>query len=295
MYRKINRLIQSQPTSDGQGVQLSRALTPSMEGIDPFLLLDEISSDDSADYIGGFPEHPHRGFETVTYMLQGKMRHRDHMGNEGLLEDGSVQWMTAGRGVIHSEMPEQTEGVLHGFQLWLNLPSKDKMQAAAYQEFAAEDFPVIYLGDKPQLSESSSQVKVIAGTFSQGAKQAQIKTEGPVKNIATDAHYYDVQLNRGDDLSFDTPQEHTVLLYCYQGQMTIAGKTLKQGQTALLTEGDAVQLQALDDARFLSLSATPIGEPVVNYGPFVMNSSEEIEQAILDYQQGNLTEERAAC
>ncbi|NRB39925.1 MAG: pirin family protein [Pseudomonadales bacterium] len=278
MQRLIKNVITSRATSDGAGVKLQRAITPSVANIDPFLMLDEISSDQGQDYIAGFPDHPHRGFETVTYMLQGKMRHKDHLGNEGVLEDGAVQWMTAGRGVIHSEMPEQTEGLLHGFQLWINLPAKDKMQPAAYQEYASDDFPIVNIS-------ASSSIKVMAGTLIQGDN----KVTGPVKNIATEAQYFDIRLSQDDVVAIPTKTTHTVLLYCFKGQLEIAGKVLAQGQTAVLSPGDLLSIKALEDAAFLFLSAQPIGEPVVNYGPFVMNTAAEIEQAIQDYHHGCLT------
>ena len=280
MKRTIEQWIQSRPTSDGVGVKLQRALSPGMRNIDPFLMLDEISSDNSADYIGGFPPHPHRGFETVSYMLQGKMRHKDHLGNEGVIDDGAVQWMTAGRGVIHSEMPEQTEGVLHGFQLWLNLPSAHKMKDAAYQEYQAEQFPVNHFGINVQ-----SSLKVIAGSFEFDGKEF----TGPVENIVTEAKFYDIDLKSDDDIDIATDKDHTVLLYCFEGEIEIEGKLLKKGQTAKTSPGETLSLTAKDDARLLYLSAKPIGEPVVAYGPFVMNTEQEIQEAIADYNAGRLT------
>ncbi len=281
--RQIDNIFQGRPTSDGAGVKLYRAFTPSVPNIDPFLMLDEISSDNSSDYMGGFPDHPHRGFETVSYMLQGKIRHTDHLGNEGLLEDGAVQWMTAGRGVIHAEMPEKTDDGLHGFQLWINLPSHLKMQPAKYQEYSSDSFPVVCFGNQPAFNH----VKVIAGRFIQ-TKHTTEGVKGPVTNIATHANYYDITIGKDQVLSFSTYPEHTVLLYCFEGSINIAGKILHNGQTAKLSYGEEVSLKAEVDARLLVLTGKPIGEPVVNYGPFVMNTSEEIDQAIRDYQTGNL-------
>ena len=277
MKRVVQNVINSRPTSDGVGVKLFRALSPGVTNIDPFLMLDEISSDDSADYMGGFPSHPHRGFETVTYMLKGKMRHKDHLGNEGILKDGSVQWMTAGRGVIHSEMPEQTEGVLHGFQLWVNLPSKEKMKPAAYQEFSADEFSTVTFG-----GANESSVKVITGEIEQNSQVL----SGPVKNIATDPKFFDVDLKANDQYDFEVNDAHTVLVYCFEGTIEIAGQEIVQGQTAKMGKGDVVSIKSIKDARFLFLSAKPIGEPVVSYGPFVMNTEEEIRQAIADYYSG---------
>jgi len=273
--RSILRLVNSQATRDGDGVKIRRVVTSGdMGSLDPFLLLDEIASDDAADYIGGFPSHPHRGFETVTYMLEGGFRHKDHMGNEGHLGPGGVQWMTAGRGVIHSEMPEQEEGRLHGFQLWVNLPAKDKMQPARYQEFGAENIPEVNL-------ESGGRVRVIAGSFR--------GVSGPVNKVVTKPSYFDISL--ADKTSIEVPTKgYTALVYVYKGGVSIEGQLVKKGQLAQLQEGERVVMAAVEDAGLLFLSAEPINEPVVNYGPFVMNTREEIEQAISDYRAGVLTD-----
>lgn len=273
--RQILRILPAMPTSDGDGVKIRRvAAHGNMALLDPFLLVDEIAADDAADYIGGFPPHPHRGFETITYMLEGQMRHTDHMGNEGLLKAGGVQWMTAGRGVIHAEMPEQNEGRLHGFQIWINLPARDKMQPARYQEFDPQQIPGISL-------PGGGQARVITGSL-QG-------TSGPVSGIATQPLYFDIRLPAGSRLDVPVPQGHTVLLYCYGGDIGIAGKPLQQGQLAQLGDGDSVAISATSDARLLLLAGQPLNEPIANYGPFVMNSREEIEQAIADYRNGTLT------
>jgi hypothetical protein len=208
-------------------------------------------------------------------MLEGKMRHTDHMGNEGLLVSGGVQWMTAGKGVIHAEMPEQEEGLMHGFQLWVNLPAKDKMQPARYQEFAPESIPQLTL-------DNGGYVKVIAGTFN--------NVEGPVRNIATKASYFDVFLPANTAINIAIPSEHTALVYSYAGNIAIAGKPLLQGQLAQTENGSELQIQATTDTHFLVLSGQPIKEPIANYGPFVMNTHEEIEQAIRDYRNGTLTD-----
>ena len=274
--RHILRILPAQPTHDGDGVKINRvAIGGNMQLLDPFLMLDEFRSDDAADYIGGFPPHPHRGFETVTYMLDGRMRHTDHIGNEGLLVSGGVQWMTAGKGVIHSEMPEQTEGRMHGFQLWVNLPAKDKMQAARYQEFEPDSIPVVAL-------ENGGSAKIIAGEL-QGVS-------GPVKDIATRPSYFDIQLPLDKSIDMATPAGHTVLVYAYTGQLLIDGKPLQQGQLAQLSDGDNLVINAQQDSHFLLLMGKPIGEPIAHYGPFVMNTHDEIEQAIRDYRNGRLTD-----
>ena len=286
--RTLQQRIKAQSTSDGDGVHIYRIAGRQLNDLlDPFLLLDEFRSDDSADYIGGFPSHPHRGFETVTYMLNGKMLHRDHMGYEGLLTDGGVQWMTAGRGVIHSEMPRQTDGLMHGFQLWLNLPASEKMKAANYQYFSAEDFPLVEL-------ETGGKIKVVAGqirtTFEPDEpviRAAHEVINGPVKGIATEPVYFDLQLNAGEQWSQSVPQDHTVLLYVYQGGTT----ELTQREMGIYTNGNSVEITAGSEGmKALFLAAQPLREPVKQYGPFVMNTDDEIRQAIDDYKMGRLTE-----
>ncbi len=274
--RKLQQRIPAQATSDGDGVHMYRIAGRHLnEVLDPFLLLDEFRSDDSADYIGGFPSHPHRGFETVTYMLTGKMRHRDHMGNEGLLSDGDVQWMTAGRGVIHSEMPEQTDGLLHGFQLWLNLPASDKMKPAHYQNFRASDLPVVVL-------ESGGKAKLVAGQIDQTDAMT-----GPVKGVVTEPVYFDLDLNADEQWSQTVPDDHTVLVYVYQG----ATSELSQREMGVYTDGNTVSITAGGDGvKAIFLAARPLREPISQYGPFVMNTEDEIKQAIDDYRQGRLTD-----
>ncbi len=280
--RQLEHTISAYPTSDGEGVKLKRCVSSTRKDmLDPFLLLDEFASDDASDYIGGFPEHPHRGFETVTYMLEGAMQHRDHLGNEGHLRPGSVQWMTAAHGIIHSEMPEQVEGRLHGFQLWLNLPAKDKMKPPHYQEFNAEEIPHVSLA-------GGGVAKVIAGDFVQGPK----KTTGPASGVATRPLYIDVMLPGQQEFNIPVAEMQTVLIYVYKNELHTGqpGKILRSGQLGKLVSGRHVHIEtgALD-SRFLLLAAEPLREPVAQWGPFVMNTREEVEQAIRDYRDGKLT------
>jgi hypothetical protein len=280
--RQLSAVITGQNTSDGAGVKLKRIVSQRQQNaFDPFILLDEFGSDQATDYIGGFPDHPHRGFETVTYMLAGAMLHRDHLGNEGHLRAGDVQWMTAAYGIIHSEMPEQENGLLHGFQLWINLPAKEKMKSPHYQEFAAAKIPQVELA-------GGGYIKVIAGEFVTETE----KISGPVTGVTTQPLYFDVSLSSRQQLDIPVDAQHTVLVYVYQGELAIgvSDKVLKAGQLGQLQNGDNLQLAAQDQpARFLVLAALPLNEPVVQSGPFVMNSSEEIEQAFRDYRNGVLT------
>ena len=280
--RQLDIIINGYDTSDGEGVKLKRCVSRNRKDLlDPFLLLDEFVSDEAADYIGGFPEHPHRGFETVTYMLAGSMLHRDHLGNEGHLLAGSVQWMTAAHGIIHSEMPEQDEGLLHGFQLWINLPASEKMKPPHYQEFSAEKIPHVFLPE-------GGYANVIAGDFIQGSN----KTAGPVSGVATQPLYLDVMLHKKQIANIPVAEQHTVLIYVFESELFIGqpGKKLLAGQLGQLTSGKNVHIETKDqDSRFLLLSAKPLKEPVAQWGPFVMNTKEEIEQAISDYRDGTLT------
>ncbi len=286
--RRVTQIIRARPTSDGAGVKLRRSIGSGAQArSDPFLLLDEFSSDDAADYIGGFPAHPHRGFETVTYMLDGHMLHEDHLGHRGDLRSGDVQWMTAGRGIIHSEMPQQTAGRMRGFQLWLNLPARDKMQPAAYRDIPAGDIPV-------QPLVAGGQLKLIAGQLAlDGAILA-----GPINtdaSMATDPIYADVSLPA--DAGFRQPlgAEHNVVLYVFEGRLEVDGLPVETHHALQLGDGDAVEVQAgAEGARFLLLAGKPLGEPVVQYGPFVMNTHKEIEQAMRDYASGQLTRADAA-
>jgi len=286
--RTLQRLIPAAAASDGAGVSIKRSLgqNPATR-LDPFLMLDFFGSDQPDDYIKGFPAHPHRGFETVTYMLEGHMLHQDHLGNSGHLKTGGVQWMTAGRGIIHSEMPQQEAGMMQGFQLWLNLPAAEKMKPAAYVDIAPQQIP--------QQAFNGGSVKVIAGTFQSDTLQL----SGPMQGLSTSPHYYDIQLQAGQKLSLSLPDTHNAFVYPYQGEVYVRNDqdSLKvpQHHAGVLTSGDKLTLYTAQDSRFLLLAASPIAEPVVQYGPFVMNSMAEIEQAISDYQQGKLTDNRPAA
>lgn len=285
--RALAHIIESVATSDGAGVKLRRSLG-SQRGlhVDPFLMLDEFYSDNPDDYMAGFPAHPHRGFETVTYMLDGHMRHEDHLGNRGDLGPGDVQWMTAARGIIHSEMPQQSEGRMRGFQLWLNLPSQEKMKSAAYRDIPARDIPSATL-------PSGGEVKVIAGKLGAGA----VATFGPINGkgakLSTDPLYLDVRLPAGAEFIAPVASGHSAFLYNYEGSAMVGAaadaKALPNRAAGVLADGDEVRVQAgAEGVRFLFLAARPIREPVVQYGPFVMNTREEIEQALADYRNGRL-------
>ena len=269
--RGVARRLRGQPTSDGAGVRLTRVIgTQQLSYLDPFLMLDEFGSDRPGDYIAGFPSHPHRGFETVTYMLDGRMRHRDNHGNEGLMTAGSVQWMTAGRGIVHSEMPEQEQGLMRGFQLWVNLPANEKMGEPRYQEFDASRIPEV--APAPGVA-----VKVIAGRVGDVA--------GPVQQPATDPLYLDVALAAGAVFEQPVPPGHNAFAYVYEGALADAGKGELLAFAA--DEGDGVRLQCGDAAsRAILVAGRPLGEPVARYGPFVMNTQAEIMQAVQDFQAG---------
>jgi len=272
--RTITRRVRGIPTSDGAGVKLTRVIGQrALEMLDPFLMLDEFGSDAATDYIAGFPNHPHRGFETVTYMLDGRMRHRDNAGNEGLLQSGSVQWMTAGRGIIHSEMPEQDHGLMRGFQLWVNLPAKDKMTAPRYQDIAPEEIPSV----EPA---QGVRVRVVAGELS-GAR-------GPVSGVATEPVYLDVALQPGAQVEIPLPATHNAFAYVFEGDgVRVGAKTLAHRELGVLSPGDSLLLVAADKpARVLVVAGKPLNEPVAKYGPFVMNTPEQIVQAMQDYQAG---------
>ena len=281
MQRELQQIIPAHATSDGAGVRIKRSLgqTPQVR-FDPFLMLDEFNSENADDYIAGFPSHPHRGFETVTYMLEGHMLHEDHMGNRGDLQSGDVQWMTAGRGIIHSEMPQQEEGAMRGFQLWLNLPAAEKMKPAAYRDIPASDIPVVEFA-------GGGKVKVIANSVTFDGKT----TTGPINGLSTEPIYWDVHLPAKADFTQTVPSDHNLFLYVYQGGVTIGEdqRKLTVGNAGLLFKGEALTVTALaEHTRFLVLAGKPINEPIAQYGPFVMNTTEEIEQAIMDYRSGAL-------
>ena len=263
------------PASDGAGVKLNRVIgQPALPDIDPFLMLDEFGSDDPQAYIAGFPDHPHRGFETVTYMLDGCMRHRDNKGNEGLLTPGSVQWMTAGRGIVHSEMPEQDEGLMRGFQLWLNLPAKDKMTEPRYQDITPDRIPMVDLG-------AGASAKLIAGGLGSAS--------GPVQTGATEPFYADITLQALAETTIPLPMEHAAFAYVYEGQADIGAPahTTARSSIAVLSPGDAVRLVAgSQGARLILVAGKPLKEPVAKYGPFVMNTAEQLREAFADYQAG---------
>lgn len=271
MKRIISHIITGQKTSDGDGVHLNRVIgTRQLPYVNPFLMLDEFGSDEAADYIGGFPDHPHRGFQTVTYMLEGKMRHHDNKGNAGVVGPGDVQWMNAGSGLIHSEMPEQTEGMMRGFQLWINLPASEKMSKPAYQEVSADRFPIAEI--------AGGKIKVIAGV-------AEEKT-GPI--IANGQPLYiDVTLNAGAALTQKIDAGHSAFLYVYEGRVKVGESVLESGMLGVLENGDEVTVQGeAEGTKFILLSAQPIDEPVARQGPFVMNTQNEIRQAIIDFTEG---------
>ena len=270
--RAVTQVVRGTPTSDGAGVRLTRVIGgQELPDLDPFLLLDEFDSDSPDDYIAGFPDHPHRGFETVTYMLAGRMRHRDNQGNSGLLGPGSIQWMTAGRGIVHSEMPEQEDGLMRGFQLWVNLPASDKMTAPRYQDIEASNIQEV-------VAEGDVRVRVLSGEFG-GAS-------GPVAGVAVQPLYLDITLPANTTVSPQVPADHTAFLYVFEGSVVAGrpGERVQQGELAVLGAGADVALVAEDDgARMILVAGAAIGEPVARYGPFVMNTEDEIRQAFADY------------
>jgi len=272
--RRIFRRIRGMDTADGAGVKLKRIIGQSaLDMLDPFLLLDEFRSDSADDYIAGFPEHPHRGFETVTYMLAGHMQHGDNHGNRGDLGPGSVQWMTAGRGILHSEMPQQENGLMWGFQLWVNLPAKDKLTEPRYQDIAPEKIPVVRPVD-------GVEVRVIAGDFG-GAS-------GPVSGVATAPIYLDLAVQPGATITVPLPEGHSAFAYVFEGEAAqVAGESLARSELAVLTKGASVSIAGGDvPARVLLVAGQPLKEPVARYGPFVMNTTEQIHEAIADFRAG---------
>ena len=280
--RVVRRVVKGMPTSDGAGVKLRRVIgQPQLPDLDPFLMLDEFGTDRAEDYIAGFPDHPHRGFETVTYMLDGRMRHRDNHGNEGVLVPGSVQWMTAGRGLVHSEMPEQQEGRMRGFQLWLNLPAREKMTAPKYQEFGPERIP-------SATPAPGVTVKVIAGQVD--------GTSGPIFQPATDPTYLDIALEPGAEFTQALPADYAAFLYVFEGSLQVGASAesslLRTHELGVLGEGGVIHLKGASAgsgakvARAILVAGRPLREPVAKYGPFVMNTREELQQAFEDFQRG---------
>ena len=275
-YARVAGRLRGTPTSDGAGVRLTRVIgSPQLPDLDPFLLLDEFGTERAEDYIAGFPEHPHRGFETVTYMLDGRMRHRDNKGHEGLLVPGGVQWMTAGSGLVHSEMPEQEAGRMRGFQLWVNLPAKDKMTAPRYQEFGPERLPLVRPAE-------GVEIRVIAGEVDGVA--------GPIAQPATDPLYLDLALDAGRDWTHLLPEGHNAFVYVYEGALTVGegddARPLSAQELAVLGGGDVLRLRADVATRAIIVAGRPLREPVARHGPFVMNTREELMQAFVDFQEG---------
>ena len=287
IIRELRGVIPSVPASDGAGVKLRRSLGSAQGArVDPFLMLDEFFSDNPDDYLAGFPAHPHRGFETVTYMLDGHMQHQDHMGNTGDLGPGGVQWMTAGRGIIHSEMPQQTEGRMRGFQLWLNLPASQKMKPAGYRDITADEIP-------EAKTAAGGMVRVIAGRISVDGQALAGAVNAEAGQWQTDPIYVDVRLQAGERAEIPVPRGHNAFLYLYDGEARLGEQeqALPHRASGLLTDGDVVRIVAGEQgANLLLLAARPLNEPVVQYGPFVMNTREEIEQALADYRDGRLAE-----
>ena len=276
--RRVVSTVRGQPTSDGAGVKLTRVIGQrELDTLDPFLMLDEFRSDSASDYIGGFPNHPHRGFETVTYMLAGRMRHGDNQGNSGLLTPGSVQWMTAGRGIVHSEMPEQENGLMWGFQLWVNLPAKGKMTAPRYQDIAPERIPET----EPA---AGIHARVLAGRLGD--------VQGPVGGVAVEPVYFDLALEPGAHFAPPLPAGHNAFAYVYAGSVDIgpadASRRIERGELAVLERdgGDVLLSAGAEPARMILVAGKPLNEPVAKYGPFVMNTQEQIVEAIRDYQSG---------
>jgi len=279
MQRHVLKMISGMPATDGAGVELVRVIgQPALDMLDPFLLLDAFRSDDPNDYIAGFPAHPHRGFETVTYLLNGKMRHKDNAGHEGVIEAGGIQWMTAGRGIIHSEMPEQENGLLEGFQLWVNLPADHKMDTPRYQEFDAARIPLE--------QRAGAEIRVITGVTSQG-------TRGPVVQALTQPLYLDITLDAGANFEETLDADHNAFIYGIEGETVLPDKNVQsikigKDRLAILSQGESIKVHSADQgSRFLLIAGKPLNQPVARGGPFVMNTQNEIQQAFADYRAGN--------
>ena len=277
--RPISQLIRATAVTEGAGVTVHRTIgTPPLRHLDPFLMLDHFGSDNPDEYIAGFPDHPHRGFITFTYMLDGHMLHQDSMGNRGDLRPGAVQWMKAASGVIHSEMPQQRDGLMRGFQLWINLPANEKMSDPAYQEFSPPHIPLV--------QEDGVRVKLLMGEYA--------GQRGPIKDELTQVQYLDVHLEAGRTFTYALNPEHAAFIYVFEGEATLAGQPLPQHSLAVLGTGDRVEVSAASAAaRFILVSGRPLQEPIVQYGPFVMSTREEIEQALRDYRDNILVKKKA--
>lgn len=272
----IKQIVNGMPASDGAGVKLKRVLgQPLLKRLDPFLMLDEFGSEEAQDYIAGFPQHPHRGFQTVTYMLNGKMGHKDSVGNTGIIEDGGLQWMNAGKGIIHEEMPQQTSGKMRGFQLWVNLPADQKMSMPGYQDIPSAEVPEVHF-------DNGNLVRVLAGEFE--------AVKGAVTTQAVKPLFLDVHMTAEGNQSIELSQDHNGFIYVYEGELSIANKRLSKGQLGVLDiDGKlAVENSNENEARFIVVTGKPINEPVVQYGPFVMNTEAEINQALSDFRTGVL-------
>ena len=281
---QVDQIIQARPMAEGAGVVVHRTIgTPTLRHLDPFLMLDHFGTENPDDYIAGFPDHPHRGFITLTYMIDGHMLHEDSMGNRGDLKAGGAQWMKAASGVIHSEMPQQTDGLMRGFQLWINLPAAQKMSAPGYQEFSADAMPTVEL--------DGSSIKLIAGKIGD--------VSGPIEDQNTDAFYFDLTITPDSTVTLDVPQTHQCFIYCYAGEAKILGDgnehAIPTHSLATISNGNAITIcSAQESTRLIFVGGKPINEEIVQYGPFVMNTRHEIEAAINDYHNGQLVRERAA-
>ena len=282
--RTVERIVQGQATSDGDGVKLTRVLTQDLQKrLDPFLMLDSFGTDDPQDYIGGFPDHPHRGFETVTYMIAGRMRHRDSAGNEGLLQNGGVQWMTAGRGLVHSELPEQEEGRMEGFQLWLNLPARNKMTTPGYRDIQSEEIPTLSFSD-------GTVARIIAGSSH--------AVGGAVQREITEPIYVDLHLAEAGTYTQHLPAHFNAFIYVYRGAVQIGDQIVSTQRMAILNNDpgtDGIEIHAKGSAQVLLIAGKPLNEPIAQYGPFVMNTQAELHEAVSDFQAGkfHITQSRA--
>lgn len=273
--RTVIQIVNAMPANDGAGVKLQRIIgQPLLKNLDPFLLLDEFGSENPNDYLAGFPPHPHRGFQTVTYMLEGRMLHQDSVGNKGVIEKGGIQWMNAGKGIIHEEMPQHSDKPMRGFQLWVNLPAAEKMSNPSYQDIQAKLVPVIDM--------DIAKIKILAGEFS--------GKSGPVTTQAATPLFLDIIFESEGQLQIPIETEHSTFIYCYEGELKIADKRISKGQLAVLSTGAAIHINGTKDGKCILVAGAPINEPIAQYGPFVMNTQAEIQQAIADYQAGKLTE-----